>query len=236
LHWRSDPIEAISGSIPAAFPALFNGVGFMRILVAASLALAAFAVIPGPASAGGDCGRGKHCYKLVKTGPTYGTVDENVLVAPARRIRHHVPAVLREIDEQVIVRPERAVARHIPAEYGVVHERVMTHAGGKQWVMKRNAHGHLVGCWVKTHPTYATVARRVLVRPASVAYETIPAVVRHRTRRVVVEPARTEVEHIPAQYETRHRRVLVSPGSASWQPIGSGGGRCSGRGLLGGNC
>ncbi len=150
-------------------------------------------------------------------------------------MKHRIPAVYEDVTEQVVVRPERTVARHIPAEYGVVHERVMTHPGGKQWVMKRNAHGELVGCWVKVKPSYATVARKVKVREAQVVHETLPAIVKHRTRTVLLQAARTEVEHIPAQYETRARHVKVSNGSRHWQAIRGGSG-CGGRGLFGGNC
>jgi hypothetical protein len=207
----------------------------MRKTLIASIAIAAFATLPGAANAGGNCRSGAECYELVETPPVYETVHEQVKVAPARRVRHHVPAVIDEVTEAVVVRPERTVARHIPAEYGIVHERVMTHAGGKKWVMRHNAHGQLVGCWVKTGPSYATIARRVVVREAGVVHETRPAVVRHRTRRVVVAAARTEIEHIPAQYETRARHVKVSEGGAYWRSAGRKG--CgNGRGLFGSNC
>jgi hypothetical protein len=200
----------------------------------AVLAVAAFAFIPAHAQAGGNCGKGKQCYQLVETPPVYETMHEDVLVAPARRVKRHLPAVLEEVTEAVVVRPERTRARHIPAEYGTVHERVMTHPGGKEWVMRRNAHGQLVGCWVKVKPSYATVARRVMVREAQVVHETLPAVVQHRTRTVVVQRARTVYDHVPAQYETRAHRVKVANGGARWQAIGGG---CSGgRGLFGSNC
>ncbi len=52
----------------------------MRILLAASFA-AAFAFVPAAAQAGGDCGKGRDCYKLVETGPVYETIHEDVLVA-----------------------------------------------------------------------------------------------------------------------------------------------------------
>jgi hypothetical protein len=208
----------------------------MRNSLIASLTVAAFAFVPNVASAGGHCGKGRQCFELVETPPAYQTIEENVLVAPARHVRHHVPAVLDEVTEAVVVRPERTIARHVPAEYGVVQERVMTHAGGKQWVVQRDAYGRLVGCWVHTGPSYATVARRVKLRDSGVTYETLPAIVSHRTRTVVVERARTEVEHIPAQYETRARQVQVSNGGAYWQAIGSSGGCGGGRGLFGSNC
>jgi hypothetical protein len=205
----------------------------MRKSLVFSLAVAAMASLPVAAEAAGSCGRGKQCFTLVETGPVYGTVQEEVLVAPARRVKRHLPAVIDEVSEAVVVQPERRVARHVPAEYGTVHERVMTDAGGKRWVESVNAHGQVTGCWVHVKPRYATIARTVVVRPASVAYETLPAIVQHRTRRVVIEPSRTVYDHVPAQYQTRSREVLVSRGSARWQAAGGG---CNGRGILGSNC
>jgi hypothetical protein len=89
---------------------------------------------------------------------------------------------------------------------------------------------------VKTSPTYATVAHRVLVRAASVEHETLPAVVKHRTRTVVLQHARTEIETIPAEYGTRARHVKISNGSRHWKAIGSSSRCTGGRGLFGGNC
>jgi hypothetical protein len=203
----------------------------MRKLILASVAALVTVGLSGAAQAGGNCGSGA-CYQQVTTPPVYQTIDEEVLVRPARTRKHRRPALLQDITEEVVVRPERSVARHIPAEYGVVHERVMTHPGGKQWVMKHDAHGNLVGCWVKTKAQYGTVARRVKVRDAQVVHDVLPAVVKTRTRTVVVEPSRVEVEHIPAEYATRSRTVKVADGATQWVPLRSGR-NCSGsRGLL----
>jgi hypothetical protein len=203
----------------------------MRKLILASVAVFATIGLSGAANAGGKCNSG-HCYRQVTTPPVYQTIDEHVMVRAATTRKHRRPALLQDITEEVVVRPERTVARHIPAEYGVVHERVMTHPGGKTWVMKHDAHGNLVGCWVKTRAQYATVAKRVKVRDASVVHDVMPAVVKTRTRTVVVEPARVEVEHVPAEYATRSRTVKVSDGSTQWVPL-SGGNSCAGsRGLF----
>jgi regulator of extracellular matrix RemA (YlzA/DUF370 family) len=204
------------------------------VAIAAAFAALSLSLLPSAVSAGERCGKGSACYQLVETPPVYGTVDETVLIAPERHVRRRVPAIIDEVTERVVVQPETVVARHVPAEVGVVHERVMTHAGGKKWVMRRNAHGQLVGCWVTVKPSYATVARTVVTRKARVVHERRPAIVSHRTRRVVVEPARTVTDVIPAQYGVRQRHVVVSHGSKHWQPIG--GSKCGGRGLFGGNC
>jgi hypothetical protein len=203
----------------------------MRKLILASVAVFATLGLSGAAQAGGKCGSGQ-CYRQVTTPPVYQHIDEHVMVRPARTRKHRRPALLQDITEEVVVRPERTVARHIPAEYGVAHERVMTHPGGKQWVMKHDAHGNLVGCWVKTKPQYATVAKRVKIRDAQVVHDVLPAVVKTRTRTVVVEPSRVEVEHIPAEYTTRTRTVKVADGATQWVPLRGGRSCTTSRGLF----
>jgi hypothetical protein len=206
----------------------------MRSVTLVSMALLAGLGFASQAQAGNKCGYGKVCYKQVKTGPVYDTVHEQVLVRKAKTVKRRVPALLQDITEDYVVSPERSVRRHVPAEYATVHERVMTHPGGKVWQTRRDAHGNLIGCWVKVKPTYATIAKTVLKRPAGVVHDTVPAVIGTRTRTVVLEPARTVSEHVPAEYAVRERHVMVSAGSTSWQPIS--GSRGCGRGLVTTRC
>jgi len=202
----------------------------MRKGLATGFAIIAGLLIAAPAQAGDTCRKGKNCYELVETPPVYGTIHEQVLVAPARRVKHKVPAVLQDISEEVVVREARTVARHIPAEYGVVEEKVVVHPGGKVWQVTTDKYGRTKGCWVKTKPVYGVVHKRVKVRAARVVHEHLPAITKTRTRTVVLEPARTEVEHIPAQYATRSRTVKVADGHREWRA--SGGSAGCGRGLF----
>jgi hypothetical protein len=162
---------------------------------------------------------GQQCYRHVVTPAVYGTVVEKVVVAPERVVARRIPAEYGLVSERVVVRPERVVARHIPAEYGVVAESVMVRPAGKVWQVSRDAHGAAVGCWVDVPPVYATRHRKVVVRPASVVHETIPAIVKDVTRKVVVRPASVVHETIPAVYGVRHHKVMVAPATSGWQRI-----------------
>jgi hypothetical protein len=184
-----------------------------RFLSAAGAAACLAALAASPAFAG------QQCYRHVVTPAVYGTVAEKVLVEPERVIARRIPAEYGLVSERVVVRPEKVVARHIPAEYGVVAETVMVRPGGKVWQVSRDAHGRTVGCWVDVPPAYATRHRKVVVRPASVVHETIPAIVKDVTRKVVVRPASVAHETIPAVYGVRHRKVMVAPATSGWQRI-----------------
>ena len=172
------------------------------------------------AQAGGGC-RGSACYTLVNTPPVYGTVAETFVARPAQTEHEVVPARYEFVTENVMIQPERSVPRHIPAQYSVVTEKVMVSPGGKRWEVTTDAYGRTTGCWVYDKPRFAYRQKTVEVSPASVAYDTVPAVYTQRQRKIMVEPTRVVRHEIPAVYETRHRKVLVSPGSSHWAKAGN---------------
>ncbi len=171
------------------------------------------------ALAGGNC-QGSHCYRLVTTPAEYGTVSEQVMVSPERRIPRYVPGVYDTVHEKVMVRPERAIAHHVPAQVQTVAEKVMVAPARKVWQVTRGPHGEPIGCWVEIPAQYAVQHRQVVVREASVRHEVIPAEYAVRARKVMVSPPQTTHEVIPAQYQTVHRQVVVRPSSQHWQPVG----------------
>ena len=116
----------------------------------AATALAAGLLFAAPAVAGGY-GCTTDCYRQVSTPPVYGTVSEQVMVRPPRRVNHVVPPVYDTVSEQVLVAPARRV-----------------------WQTSVDAYGQTVGCWVTIPAQHATQTRRVLVRPAPVVPEVIP--------------------------------------------------------------
>jgi hypothetical protein len=137
-------------------------------IAAAGLAALALSLVSSAAEAGGAC------YRKVATPALYRDVAEHVLVRPARYIAHRIPAVTEAVAEQVLVQP-----------------------GGQVWSVRYDAYGQEIGCWVHTPPVYATRYHYVVVQPASVEYETIPA-----------------------EYEDVTHHVLVQPATLGWQPIG----------------
>jgi len=176
-------------------------------------------MVSGTAMAGGAGCYGSQCYQRVDAPPTYATYSEQVMVSPGRVQRHVSPAEYGSVAETVVVQPERTVARQVPAVTSTVAEKVMVSPGGKRWQVTRDAYGREIGCWVYDPPRYAVQHRTVVVQPASLAYETIPAVTATRHRTVMTRPAQVHESVVPATYATRHRTVMTSTGGSYWSPI-----------------
>ncbi|PTM38893.1 hypothetical protein [Bosea sp. 124] len=164
--------------------------------------------------------QGTACYNLVQTPPVYDTIAETQLVRRSQTRHRVVPARYDYVTEKVMIQPARQIPHHVAAQYSSVSEKVVISPGGKRWEVSTDVHGRTTGCWVYDEPQYGFRQRTVEVTPATVEYETIPAVYTQRQRRVMVQPTQVVHEIIPATYETRHRKVLVSPGSQHWQKAG----------------
>ncbi|WP_422373469.1 hypothetical protein [Hoeflea sp.] len=81
------------------------------------------------------------------------------------------------------------------------------------------AGGKSLACYQQRHQpaVYQTVHENVVVRPAGVVHETIPARYGQVTERVLIEPARVIARHIPAVTRTVHQKVMVRPKSIGWE-------------------
>jgi hypothetical protein len=106
-----------------------------RVLAALSLtATLAAAAVPTSASAGcGNCYAPPpcgSCYHRVVT-PRYRTVDETVMVAPARRIPHYTAPRYETVmvPKRVMVEPAGVRYTEIPAEYKTVQRTVAVRSG-----------------------------------------------------------------------------------------------------------
>jgi len=164
--------------------------------------------------------QGSACYNLVETPPVYGTVNESYVTRPEQTYSRVVPAQYEYQTETVMVQPARQIPRHRAAQYETVQEKVMISPGGKRWEVTQDAYGRTTGCWVYDKPQYGYQSRTVMVSPAAVDYETVPAVYAQRQRKVMVQPTYVAHETVPAVYETRQRTVLMSRGSQHWAKTG----------------
>jgi hypothetical protein len=191
----------------------------LRILTVSALAASAALLLGTAAAEAGGC-RGTACYNLVETPAVYDTVAETHLVRKAQTQRRIVPAQYEYVTENVVIQPARQIAHHVPATYASVSEKVLISPGGKRWEVTTDAYGRTTGCWVYDEPQYGFRQRTVEVTPATVEYETVPAVTTQRQRKVMVRPTQVVSETIPAAYRTHHRKVLVSPPSQHWQRAG----------------
>jgi len=192
-------------------------------------ALAVFLSAASPAFAGGY----GECYERYRTPPTYGSVQERVLIRPAsqrveiipaiygtrkervlivpERVKHRViPAEYAIVKEKVIIQPERVVARIIPSVTKTIYRDVKVSHGGYAWEW-RIIKGKKVLCKVRTAPVYRQVAETVVIHPKRVVREVIPAVWGYEKRHVLVRPERTERFVIPAEYGYETVQVVIQP-------------------------
>ncbi|WP_420409056.1 hypothetical protein [Hoeflea sp.] len=81
------------------------------------------------------------------------------------------------------------------------------------------AGGKSLACYEQRHQpaVYKTVHENVVVRPARVVHQTIPARYGHVTEKVLVEPGRVVARHVPAVTRTIHEKVQVRPKSVGWE-------------------
>ncbi|MEX0955750.1 MAG: hypothetical protein WDZ83_11120 [Rhizobiaceae bacterium] len=177
--------------------------------------------------------------------PVYGTQKRQTVIRPAQVGYSHVPAQYAWEKQKVLIEPARTVKRVIPAITKTVHRKVLVHEGGYDWEY-RWIKGRKVLCKIKRGPVYRTVAESVVVRPAQVAHETIPArygyekrqvLISHGykkkhvipaeygyvTERVLIRPGEKRVHHSAPVYETVARQVLVSEGHSGWRQVRVGG-------------
>jgi hypothetical protein len=182
----------------------------MRNIVFGLAALASLGV--------GSSAEARQCYRLSAEPAQYRTVEEQLLLSPAREVAEYAPAVTRQVEETVVVRPEQTLTRVIPAEYGLEQATVLVSPPRREW-RTRNEDGQTIGCWVTVPAIYGPVTHRVIVRAAQEVSQTIPAETATRLRTEVVEPAHTVTHTIPARYETRERQELVAPATSRWAPI-----------------
>ena len=167
--------------------------------------------------------RPSQCFASVRTEPTYETHSVRVLITPARRERHVVPAVYGWAERQVLVAPARVDRHVVSATYRSVTEtEVVTPATVR--VEHIDAVYDTVNEQVVARPAH-TEWRRTLVGPGGalppgarmdatgemICLVEIPAEYRTVQRRVVREPARTIETPVPAITRTVTRQVVDRP-------------------------
>ena len=137
-------------------------------LAAGAAALASSAALGAPA----DC---VASYRLVVRPPVHGVISERVTLHPGQTIARAVLPRYETVTEKVLVSPQRNV-----------------------WQVKRGPRGETIGCWVAVPAQYAVRRRAVMIRPAYVRAESIPAARITRTRSAVLDRGGSAWEPIAA--------------------------------------
>jgi len=165
--------------------------------------------------------------ETVRTGPQVRRIARKVLVKPERTERVRTPAVYRE-EVAWVERPGKRRKVVTPARYKTVHDKVLVERGHAEWrrVDAPLAYGETrqsgqpllqptgeVVCRVWVPDRYETVARKVQVRPASVAWTSGPPRKVKMVRKVLVKEAGWTERRLPAVYRTEYDSRVVGPGT-----------------------
>lgn len=81
------------------------------------------------------------------------------------------------------------------------------------------AGGKSLACYQQVHhpAVHKTVHQQVVVKPAGVVHEIVPARYGQVTERVLIEPERVVARHLPAVTKTVHQTVMVKPKTVGWE-------------------
>ena len=180
------------------------------------------------------------CYARIALAAVTQTVEEQIMIEPARQEVRIIPAQFGDVTEEVVVREATTELITVPATYTTVQEEVVVRPAARRLIpvepiydtvieeivvvpertvwkpgtgpIQRidEATGEIL-CLVTEPAVTKQVERRVMIQPASTREEIIPAVTEIVEREVVNTPARVEERVIPAETRTVTRRVEVVP-------------------------
>lgn len=207
-----------------------SGFGFQSGFQAQGLEAGAFPPNPLPGE----------CYARIALAAVTQTVEEQIMVEPARQEVRIIPAQFGDVTEEVVVREATTELLTVPATYTTIQEEVVVRPAARRLIPVEpiydtvieeivvvpertvwkpgtgpiqkidEATGEIL-CLVTEPAVTKQVERRVMVQPASTREEIIPAVTEIVEREVIDQPARVEERIIPAETRTVTRRVEVVP-------------------------
>lgn len=207
-----------------------SGFGFQSGFHAQGLEAGAFPPNPLPGE----------CYARIALAAVTQTVEEQIMVEPARQEVRIIPAQFGDVTEEVVVREATTELLTVPATYTTIQEEVVVRPAARRLIPVEPVYDTVIEeivvvpertvwkpgtgpiqkideatgeilCLVTEPAVTKQVERRVMVQPASTREEIIPAVTEIVEREVIDQPARVEERIIPAETRTVTRRVEVVP-------------------------
>lgn len=207
-----------------------SGFGFQSGFQAQGLEAGAFPPNPLPGE----------CYARIALAAVTQTVEEQIMVEPARQEVRIIPAQFGDVTEEVVVREATTELLTVPATYTTIQEEVVVRPAARRLIPVEPVYDTVIEeivvvpertvwkpgtgpiqkideatgeilCLVTEPAVTKQVERRVMVQPASTREEIIPAVTEIVEREVIDQPARVEERIIPAETRTVTRRVEVVP-------------------------
>ena len=180
------------------------------------------------------------CYARIAMAAQTQTVEEQIMIEPARQEVRIIPAQFGDVTEEVVVREASTELLTVPATYTTIREEVVVRPAARRLIPVEPVYDTIIEeivvvpertvwkpgkgpiqkideatgeilCLVTEPAVTKQVERRVMVQPASTREEIIPAVTEIVERQVVDQPARIEERIIPAETQTVTRRVEVVP-------------------------
>ena len=180
------------------------------------------------------------CYARIALSAVTQTVEEQIMVEPARQEVRIIPAQFGDVTEEVVVREASTELVTVPATYTTVQEEVVVRPAARRLIPVEPVYDTIIEeivvvpertvwkpgtgpiqkideatgeilCLVTEPAVTKQVERRVMIQPASTREEIIPAVTEVLEREVVNTPARIDERLIPAETRTVTRRVEVVP-------------------------
>ena len=180
------------------------------------------------------------CYARIALAAVSQTVEEQIMVEPARQEVRIIPAQFGDVQEEVIVREATTELVSVPATFITVQEEIVVRPAARRlipidpvydtvieevvvvpertvWkpgtgpIQKIDEATGEILCLVTEPAVTKQVERTVMIQPASTREEIIPAITEIVQREVVDQPARIEERVIPAETTFVTRRVEVVP-------------------------
>lgn len=181
--------------------------------IAAIAAIALTSANPALAS-----GKPVECYKPYHVPPVYGTVEEDVMLHPARRQVDYSPPIYGTERRLVELSPAYVTWEMVPPVTKTYYKKVKVADGGYAWEW-RWINGKRVLCKVRVNARYELMGHSVVVRPAHRRKVVVPAQYGWSTEQVVVRPGHKRIVDVPPTYRTVTRQVVVEPGHSGWQRV-----------------
>lgn len=162
---------------------------------------------------------------LVDVPAEYEMVTTRVVDKPASTKVVAIPAVTKVIQSRQEISPAKEIRRTVPAKYKMVNKTVIESDGELVW---HEIHNHTMNkasrtgrqmCLVNEPAVYNTVAKRIVITPASTQKIAIPAEYKTIKVKALLSAASENRTKIPAVYKTIQRKELIEDGAMEWRSI-----------------
>ncbi len=160
------------------------------------------------------------CYYEHYRPEKYATTTEKVLASEASEKVISIPAKYRTVSKRIQVSQGTERLVKTPVQYKTVRQKIQTAPARTEWkrtkCQDRGCNQSEVVCLIEIPPSYKTVSKQVVAKPAATRKVTTPPEFKTVQIKEMVSPASTRTIPIPATYKTITKRKKVQDGAYSW--------------------